>query len=168
MLPADVLEEEVALVIMNLHLPPDWRVESKTSAEGFLQIDQRRREMQQTIERLDFRWDMGFIAKAEYLALRKELQKQVLENQPIVEQELVEAEMILRQFRTDWVAGDLVRRKQLLTTVIESAQVRQSRVDAIKLRPRFAYLAQFTKNVMIDPEGLIVTQVAEQKGSEKQ
>jgi hypothetical protein len=41
-------------------------------------------------------------------------------------------------------------------------------VDAVKLRPRFAYLAQFTKNVMIDSDGLIVTQVAEQKRSEKQ
>lgn len=56
---ADVLEEEVARIIMDIHLPLDWRMEDKTSPDRFLQIDQRRKEVQQTIKRLDFRWDMG-------------------------------------------------------------------------------------------------------------
>jgi len=156
---ADILEEQVAQIISSIRLPDNWRMENHPSQESYQQIDQRRNELQQSIERLDFRWDMGFIEKEDYMAKRKALQQQLDQNQPIVEQDLREAETMLRQFDSAWAIGDLVCRKQLLNLLVESVWVTRGTIQAIKLQPRFAYLARYSKDVEIDAEGCLATQV---------
>lgn len=42
------------------------------------------------------------------------------QNQPIVEQDLREAATVLRQFNSNWIAGDLMCRMQLLNVLVES------------------------------------------------
>jgi hypothetical protein len=159
MVVADALEEQVAQILLGICLPDNWRAENHSSLGSYLQTDQRRHDLQRSLERLDFRWDMGFMEKADYLAKRKALQQQLQHNQPIVEQDLIEAERVLRQFNTDWVVSELVRRKQLLNMLVESVWLTRGTIKTIKLRPRFTYLARHAKGVEIDVEGCLVTQV---------
>lgn len=158
---ADILEEQVAQVISGIHLPENWRAEKHPSQESYQQIDQRRNELQQSMERLDFRWDMGFIEKEDYLAKRKALKQQLDQNQPIVEQELIKAETTLRQFNSDWIAGDLACHKQLLNRLVESVWVTRGTIQGIKLQSRFAFLARYSKDVEIDAEGCLTNQVVD-------
>ncbi len=161
MVMADILEEQVAQVISGIHLPENWRAEKHPSQESYQQIDQRRNELQQSMERLDFRWDMGFIEKEDYLAKRKALKQQLDQNQPIVEQELIKAETTLRQFNSDWIAGDLACHKQLLNRLVESVWVTRGTIQGIKLQSRFAFLARYSKDVEIDAEGCLTNQVVD-------
>ena len=67
------------------------------------------------------------------------------------------AEALLREFIADWEAVDLVRRKELLIALIESAWVSGGTIKAIKLRSPFTYLARHATNAEIDAEHFLMT-----------
>ena len=66
---------------MTLKPPKDWRsqVEGAISETlGEQNLEQRRKEFQETINRMDFRWDQGFITdKDDYLEKRMRLQQEL-------------------------------------------------------------------------------------------
>jgi site-specific DNA recombinase len=160
MVLAETLEEKVAHLISRIDLPDNWRMMNYPSTESYAQSDQRRNELQQSLERLDFRWDMGFIDKEDYLAKRKALQLQLRNNQPISERDLIEAEALLRKFNADWETVDLGHRKEFFIALIESAWVSGGTIKGIKLRSPFTFLARHATNIRIDAEGFLVTQDA--------
>lgn len=96
---------------------------------------ERIQELQQVMERLDFRWDMGFVDKAEYLAKRSELQNELALMQPIPQSELNEAAELLQNFGARWLAADDAERKRLLHLVVQKLWVKEDKLSAILLRP---------------------------------
>ena len=161
MIPAAVLEQQVFELLAGLDLPQDWRVRKQGVASDWAQTTERARELQGSIERLDFRWDMGFIEKGDYLAKRTALQQQLEKNQPIAEQELTDAENVLPRFREDWQSGNAAKRKLLLHTILEAVSVSGREVQALTLHPPFAYLVHVANNGVVDTEGRMVVKLSE-------
>ena len=158
MVLAKTWEEQAARLLLSIDLPDNWRTMNHSSAESYAQSDQRRNELEQSVERLDFRWDMGFIEKEDYLAKRKALQQQLRNNQPIAEQEIIEAETRLRKFKTDWETTDLGQRKEFFFALVESIWVSGGTIKSIRLRSPFIFLARHAKNVRVEADGLLSTQ----------
>ena len=158
MVRAESLENQVAHLILHIDLPDNWRTVNHPSADSYTQSNQRRNELEQSLVRLDFRWDMGFIEKQDYLVKRNTVQQQLRNNQPIAEQEIIEAETRLRKFKTDWESADLVQRKEYFCAMIESVQICGGMIKSIKLRAAFTYLARHATNTKIDAEGFLTTQ----------
>ena len=59
-------------------------------------------EIQEIIERIDFRWDHGFIDKDEYFEKRVQLEREIEALRPIDYDDLQEAADLIRHFRTYW------------------------------------------------------------------
>ena len=142
---ADILEAQVAETLSQVELPSDWR-EKVTNAIGDAlgqeNLDKRLKEIEGIIQRLDFRWDAGFIDKAEYLERRRELQKQLDALQPIAEDDLAEAANLLANFPRLWANADLIEKRRLVHTLVERIEVKDKRVFALVLRPSYYILTK--------------------------
>ncbi len=156
MIPAQVLEEQVGDLPAKVHVPADWRSRQPDGESDWTQSTQRARELQQSLERLDFRWDMEFIEKDEYMAKRAALQEQIARNQPLAEQEFVQAEKRWRGFRETWPGGDVGQRKDLLLAMLERVSLNGRVVEAITLRPAFLHLARQAKHLMSETDAQIL------------
>lgn len=138
MVPAEVLEEQAGDLLAKIRIPMDWRTRQPSGESVWAQSAQHARELQQSSGRLDFRWDMGFIEKNEYLSKRAALQAQLDRNQPHAEQELVHGEKIWRRFQQTWPGGDAAQQKDLLLAMLERVSLNGRIVGAIALRPAFS------------------------------
>jgi hypothetical protein len=94
MVPAQVLEKQVGDLLAKIRLAVDWRTRQPGGESDWAQSTQHARELKPSKARLDFRWDMGFIEKDEYVAKRAGLQEQLARNRPLAEQEFEEAEEV--------------------------------------------------------------------------
>ncbi len=156
MVPAQVLEEQVGDLLAKVHVPADWRSRQADGESDWTNNMQRDTELTRSVERLDFRWDMEFIEKDEYMAKRTALQEQLARNQPIAEQELIQAEKLWRGFLDTWTGGDATQRKDLLQAMLERVSLDERIVEAITLRPAFLYLACQAKHLITDTDAQIL------------
>jgi hypothetical protein len=105
------IDEQVVSILMQLKPPANWRKQI-TRAMGELlgeqSIEERLAEIQATIERMDFRWDKGFITdETEYIEKRLKLQQELEQLSPIPDDDLERAADILQNFANHWEAcGD--------------------------------------------------------------
>ncbi len=137
---ANLIEEKVGQLLMTLELPKDWQERALNAVDELLnqkQLRDRTEEIKQIIERLDLRWDNGFISKEEYLQKRKQFQEEMEGLQPLPRAMLEESLRVFRDFRKIWEEGDLYQRKHLLGLVLEKVWVRGSEVSALTLRPSY-------------------------------
>jgi hypothetical protein len=100
-------------------------------------------EIQAIIERVDLRWDEGFITKDEYLEKRRQLQAECEALRPVDYDQLHEAADLLERFRTYWdgcaeLANPLEARKQLITKIVDRVLVYDQSVVAVVLHGQFA------------------------------
>ncbi len=137
---ADLIEEKLGQLLMTLELPKEWQERALKAVDELLnqkQLRDRTEEIKQIIERLDLRWDNGFISKEEYLQKRKQLQEEMEGLQPLPRAMLEESLRVFRDFRKMWEANDLYQRKHLLGLVLEKVWVKGSEISAITLRPSY-------------------------------
>jgi hypothetical protein len=140
------LNEQVVDILAGMQIPDGFRdrvetavrsrVENATSLERMAQI-------QEIIGRIDFRWEQGFIDKAEYLEKRQQLQREIESLRPVDYDELVEAADLLEHFRTYWdhcaeVEHVAQARQQLLGKIVERVFVDGDRVLAVVIHGDFA------------------------------
>jgi hypothetical protein len=95
-------------------------------------------EIQEIIERVDFRWDHGFIDPNEYVEKRAQLERELDALRPIDYDELIEAADLLEHFQDYWDQCDTVddpldARMQLLQKIVERVFVHDGNVLAIVL-----------------------------------
>jgi site-specific DNA recombinase len=107
---ADLAEAQVVAALMSLQVPDNWR-ERMTAAiaelVGDQQLDERLKQIHEMIERMDFRWDHGFITdKNAYLEERLKLQQELEQMTPIPDEDLEIAADLINNFRKYW---DLAR-----------------------------------------------------------
>ncbi len=141
--PAEPLEQQVVAVLKTLKPPADWYeriVQSMGQLIGDQNLDERIGEIKAIIERMDFRWDNGFITdKDAYLEERVKLQQQLEQLTPIPDDELEVAADVLEHFTAHWEAakGDLKAQEELIKLIVARVWVRGDKVVGMSLRPGY-------------------------------
>jgi hypothetical protein len=102
----------------------------------------RMAEIREIIERIDFRWDQGFISQEEYVGKRQQLQLELDALRPIDYDDLIEAAEPVESFRTYWdqcekMDRPLDARQQLLQKIVERVFVREGEVLAVVVHGDF-------------------------------
>lgn len=134
-----VIDQQVLSVLMQLKPPADWRtriISTVSEILGEKNIEQRLAEIRTMIERMDFRWDSGFITdKAEYLEKRLKLQQELEQLTP-VQDELDLAADLLANFRAHWddCKGDVEKQHQLVKLIVERVYIEDDVVVAMTLK----------------------------------
>ncbi len=133
---------------------PDKREKDAVNAIGKLlgqeRLEERIAEIKKFIERVDFRWDMGFMKQEEYIQKREELKAQLAELQPIPQDELIEAHRMLKEFPERWANGDAEERQRLLNKILCRVWVLEDHVCALMLRP--SYFVVIHEGIAKDPQ----------------
>jgi DNA invertase Pin-like site-specific DNA recombinase len=143
---AAVLDQQVVEVLSNLKIPEDFRervenaVRSRVENEAALK---RMEEIKDIIERIDFRWDNGFIDKTEYFEKRLQLEREVDSLRPIDYDELHEAADLIQNFRSYWdqcaqFDNPDEARQQLLHKIVERVFIYEQQVVGIALHGDFS------------------------------
>ncbi len=127
-------------MLMTLELPKEWQERALNAVDELLnqkQLRERTEEIKQIIERLDLRWDNGFISKEDYLQKRKQFQEEMDGLRPLPRAMLEESLRVFRDFPKIWEEGDLYQRKHLLGLVLEKVWVKGNEISALTLRPSY-------------------------------
>ncbi len=102
--------------------------------------DYRINEIKQVIDRMDFRWDHGFIMdKDTYLEQRVQLQQELEDLSPVQQDELEIATDILENFSAHWeaIGQDRSQQERLLKLIVKRVWVRDDQISGILLQPDF-------------------------------
>lgn len=140
---AEIVEEQVIQVLKTLKPPADWRgrmIQAMGELLGDQQLENRVAEIKQVIERMDFRWDHGFITDQEaYLEERVKLQQELEQLTPIPDDELQIAANIIENFEEHWRAteGDGPAQEELIKLIVARVWVKDDQVVAMSLRPNY-------------------------------
>ena len=156
----DDLNEQVVEILTGLEVPADFRerveqaVRSRVENEAALQ---RMEEIQEIIDRIDFRWDHGFIDQDEYFEKRVQLEREIESLRPIDYDDLHEAADLIRHFRDYWdqcaeMGEPDEARQQLLAKIVDQVFVYDEQVVAISLHGDF--------NVVLDDSDAMPVEIA--------
>jgi hypothetical protein len=107
---------------------------------GDKKLDERVAEIKAIIDRMDFRWDQGFITdKDSYLEQRVKLQQELEQLTPIADNDLETAADMLANFEHHWnaFADDPKAQQQLLQLIVGRVWVKGNRVVTLSLRPNY-------------------------------
>jgi hypothetical protein len=136
----EVVEAQVLAALMSLKPPANWK-QKMTAAMGALlgeeSLEQRLSEIRTMIERMDFRWDQGFITdKVDYLDKRVQLQQELEKLTPLPEDDLERAADMLNNFRHYWEGcnGDVEAQHRLMKLIVERVYVSGEKVVAITFK----------------------------------
>jgi hypothetical protein len=130
-------------LLKNLKPPEGWRermVEALGELLGEKKLDERIDEIKEVIERMDFRWDHGFIADQDaYLEERIKLQQELEKLSPIPDDDLDVAADLLENFGEHWeeTGGDRKEQMRLMQLIVSRVWVRDKDVVAMSLRPNY-------------------------------
>ncbi|MCB9437301.1 MAG: recombinase family protein [Anaerolineales bacterium] len=139
----DDIEEQLIAFLHDLKPPTDWRklmVKTLGTLLGDKNLEQRIGEIKSVIERMDFRWDNGFITDRDhYLEQRVKLQQELEQLSPIPDDDLETAADILTNFSTYWANTKDNRQAQraLIQMIVARVWVRGTQIVAISLRPNY-------------------------------
>lgn len=128
---------------MQLKPPDGWRQGIAKGISEFLgeqNLEEKLKKIQAIIERMDTRWDNGFIAdKQEYLEKRLKLQMELEHLNPVPDDDLDQAAELLQNFKSHWerLEGDNDGRHDLVKLIVERVYVRDKQVMAMTLRSNY-------------------------------
>ena len=137
--PVETIDEQVVNALMNLKPSPEWRqhiAEAVGSALGEQNLEERLSQIHEAIERMDFRWDQGFITdKNDYLEKRVRLQQELEQLTPIPQGDLEKAADLLGNFKKHWdrCGGDPEEQHKLIKLIVERVYVEDNDVVAMTL-----------------------------------
>ncbi|HMN13434.1 MAG TPA: recombinase family protein, partial [Bellilinea sp.] len=139
------LDDQVVEILSNLVIPEGFRERVETAVQN--RVDNaaaldRMAEIREIIERIDFRWDQGFISQEEYVEKRQQLQLEMDALRPIDYDELIEAADLIENFQVYWdqcenVDNPLDARQQLLQKIVERVFVHEGKVLAVVVHGDF-------------------------------
>ncbi len=143
---AEIIEQQVVDVLMNLQLPDDACqdiIESLARRIGDQRIDDRIKEIKEVIERMDFRWDQGFITEREvYIEQRLQLQQELEQLTPIPNDALEQATDMLDNFADHWkmIVGSRDEQEHLIKLIFERVGVMDNKIMSITMKPDYQIL----------------------------
>jgi site-specific DNA recombinase len=124
------IDNQVVQVLMNLKPPDNWRkglTKAMSDILGERNLEERIQEIKDVIQRMDARWDHGFIASEdEYVQQRIRLQMELEQLTPITDNELEQAADLLSNFGKHWkrLEGNEESRHDLVKLIVERVYVR--------------------------------------------
>ncbi|MBV7336875.1 recombinase family protein [Chloroflexi bacterium TSY] len=134
------VDEQVINILTQLNPSQHWRQCIAESIDELLneQAHQLRLdEIRSTIERMDLRWDQGFIMdKEEFIQQRQHLQETLENLTPVVNDNHGRGADILANFAIHWAkcGNDLIKQMNLLEQIVERVYIQTNRVVAVTLR----------------------------------
>lgn len=140
---ADIVEEQVIEILQTLKPPDDWRekmINAMSQLLGDKKLDERIAEIKEVINRMDFRWDHGFITDQDgYLEERLRLQQELEQLSPIPDDDLEVAADILENFAQHWeeTGGDRKAQRRLIQLIVSRVWVKDKKIVALSLRPNY-------------------------------
>ena len=139
----DVIDEQVVQVLMNLKPPKDWR-KGLTKAMGDIlgerNLEERIEEIKNVIQRMDARWDHGFIASEdEYIQQRIRLQIELEQLTPINNNELEQAADLMSNFDKHWerLVGNDEAQHDLVKLIVDRVYIQDKSVVAMTLHSNY-------------------------------
>jgi site-specific DNA recombinase len=152
---AEMIDEQVVAVLSNLAIPDGFKERVEQAVQSRVEHEEalrRMEEIRQIVERIDFRWEKGFMTPQEYGEKRTQLQKELEALRPVAYDDLMEAADLLENFTTYWEqCGQLENpqeaRKQLLTKIIDRVFVYDNHVVAVALHGDFGVILGEETNV---------------------
>jgi hypothetical protein len=129
----------VVAILSELKPPQEWRskiLKTISTILGEKSLEERLSEIRATIERMDFRWDSGFITdKHDYLEKRLRLQQE-LERLTPANDDLEKAVDLLENFKALYEAcgDDVEGQADLIKLIVDRVYVHNRRVSAITLK----------------------------------
>lgn len=130
-------------LVREMKPPADWKehaIQAIADLLGNQEIKDRVVQIEETIKRMDFRWDNGFFTdKDEYLQKRLALQQELEELKPLPMNELEKAADILTNFETHWenAKGNPTEQQHLLHLIFERIWIKNNEVSSVCLRPNY-------------------------------
>jgi len=140
---ADDAEAQVVAALMQLETPKDWRdrmIQAIGELIGDRKLEQRLEEIHAAIERMDFRWDHGFVTdKDAYVEKRLALQVELEQLTPIPDEDLDYAAEVLDHFEERWEAAedDSEAQEFLLKLLLVRVWAKDGQIVSLCLRPDF-------------------------------
>ena len=142
----ELVNEQVIDVLTHLEIPANFRerleaaVRNRAENEAALK---RMEEIREIIERIDLRWDHGFISQEEYIEKRSQLQREVEALRPIDYDEMHEAADLIQYFGNYWdgceeMDNPAEARQQLLQKIVDQVFVYNDQVIAVALHGNFS------------------------------
>ena len=135
-----VLDRQVIDILSSLRPPEKWR-ENITHSIGELlgqqDLEARLTEIRTVIERMDTRWDHGFITdEQKFLEQRIKLQQELEKLTPVDSNDLERAVDLLTNFTTHWSAcgDDTEAQSEFIKQIVERVYVQDKQVVAMTLR----------------------------------
>ncbi len=135
----EVIDEQVVSILSTLKPLKNWKnhiLNTISEILGEQNLEQRLGEIRGAIERMDFRWDNGFITdKNDYLEKRLRLQQELEQLTPMHD-DLETAVDLLEHFgeRIQACQGDVALQHQLVKLIVERAYVQGNQVVALTLK----------------------------------
>lgn len=139
----DVIDDQVVNILMQLKPPQEWRkgvTKAMSELLGDRNLDDRIKEIEEVIKRMDTRWDHGFITdEQDYLTQRMKLQLELEQLTPIPDDDLQQAADLLENFKTHWerLEGDDEGRHELVKLIVERVYIQDDSVMAMTLRSNY-------------------------------
>lgn len=136
----EVFDQQVINILLRLQLPIEWQERIVHEISEILiekEVENRLKDIRETIERMDFRWDQGFITdKADYLKKRTKLQQALDELAPAANDGAGRAVDIVQNFANCWVAcqSDPQSQSDLIQLLVEKVYVQDEMVVALTFR----------------------------------
>ncbi len=128
---------------MNLKPPNDWR-KGLTKAMGEIlgerNLEERIEEIKNVIQRMDARWDHGFIASEdEYVQQRIRLQMELEQLAPINNNELEQAADLLSNFEKHWkrLSGNDDAQHDLVKLIVDRVYIQDKSLIAMTLHSNY-------------------------------
>ncbi len=139
----ETIDAQVVSILMQLKPPADWKrgiTRAMSDLLGEQNLEQRLEEIRAAIERMDFRWDHGFITdESDYVEKRVQLQQELEQLTPVTNDDLQQAVDMLENFKAHWEAreGDPEAQHELIKLIVERVYVRDEQVVAMTLRSNY-------------------------------
>ena len=147
----DDIDAQVLNALLQLKPPADWRdkiAHAISETIGHQNTEKRLEEIKDTIKRMDFRWDNGFITdKADYMEKRLQLQQELDQLTPAYD-ELDRAFDLLNNFEQYWddYGSDVEKQHELLKLILERVYIHEKEVIAITLKSDYHFVLGHNPN----------------------
>lgn len=147
-IPVHDVDAQVVEILTNMEIPRGFKERVEAAVQNRVEnaaAIQRMEEIRAIIERIDFRWDQGFISREEYVEKRRQLDMEVTALRPIDYDELTEAADLITNFKKYWNACQSVEepevaQQQLLSKIVQRVFVHERRVIAVALYGDFGVI----------------------------
>ena len=139
-IPVEIIEEQVLEIVKFLCPPQEWRTDIVNSIGELLgekDLNERLAEIRERIQRMDLRWDHGFVTdEGRYMRERLKLQQELEALTPVDNDDLERAADLLKNFSKHWVkcGEDTEQQAELLKQIVERVYIEDDRVVAMTLQ----------------------------------